>query len=82
MAELPMGTLTLLFSDMEGSTHLLRSAFAQHHGHEVDTQGDAFFVVFTRASDAVAVQRALLLMPGHQASRCASALVCIPASQP
>jgi predicted ATPase/class 3 adenylate cyclase len=81
MSELPIGTLTLLFSDMEGSTrllqqvgeryasvladcrHLLRSAFAQHHGHEVDTQGDAFFVVFARATDAiaaaVAVQRAL-----------------------
>ncbi len=81
MPELPTGTLTLLFTDIEGSTHLLqqlgeryasvladcrhllRSAFAQYHGHEVDTQGDAFFVVFARASDAVAaavaVQRAL-----------------------
>src|SRR5579864_548369 len=81
MSELPTGTLTLLFTDMEGSTrllqqlgerytgvladcrHLLRSAFAQHHGHEVDTQGDAFFVVFARTSDAVAaavaVQRVL-----------------------
>jgi LuxR family transcriptional regulator, maltose regulon positive regulatory protein len=42
---------------------LLRAAFEQHQGHEVDTQGDAFFVVFARATDAVAAavaaQRAL-----------------------
>jgi predicted ATPase/class 3 adenylate cyclase/DNA-binding CsgD family transcriptional regulator len=81
MHELPTGTVTLLFSDIEGSTrhlqrgderyvdvleasrHLLRTAFHQYHGHEVDTQGDAFFVAFARAIDAVsaavAVQRAL-----------------------
>jgi class 3 adenylate cyclase len=33
---------------------LLREAFARHGGVEVDTQGDAFFVAFARASDAVA----------------------------
>jgi len=42
---------------------LLRTVFQQYHGHEVDTQGDAFFVAFARASDAVAAavaaQRAL-----------------------
>ena len=81
MPDLPTGTVTLLFTDMEGSTrllqqlgehyaavladcrHLLRKAFARHHGHEVDTQGDAFFVVFARATDAVSaaleIQRAL-----------------------
>ena len=36
---------------------------SQFHGHEVDTQGDAFFVAFARATDAVAAavdaQRAL-----------------------
>ncbi len=32
---------------------LLREAFARHGGHEVDTQGDAFFVAFEHASDAV-----------------------------
>lgn len=71
MPDLPTGTITLLFTDMEGSTrlqqqvgeryasvladcrHLLRAAFAQYHGHEVDTQGDAFFVAFKRATDAV-----------------------------
>src|SRR5213082_708136 len=41
----------------------LRAAFAAHDGVEVDTQGDAFFVAFGRASDAVAAaadcQRAL-----------------------
>src|SRR6266511_5975396 len=80
MAELPSGTVTFLFTDIEGSTRLLqqlgdeyasvltkhrqlvRSIFAQHGGYEVDTQGDAFFVAFARARDAVAaaaqVQRA------------------------
>jgi predicted ATPase/class 3 adenylate cyclase/tetratricopeptide (TPR) repeat protein len=42
---------------------VLRAAFQTHHGVEVDTQGDAFFVAFGRASDAVAAavdaQRAL-----------------------
>ncbi|HEX2680204.1 MAG TPA: AAA family ATPase, partial [Candidatus Dormibacteraeota bacterium] len=32
----------------------LRDAFRRHRGVEVDTQGDAFFVAFSRASDAVA----------------------------
>jgi predicted ATPase/class 3 adenylate cyclase len=72
MTELPTGTVTFLFTDIEGSTKLLdelgdayaaaldghrvilRKAFADHGGTEVDTQGDAFFVAFTRASDAVA----------------------------
>jgi predicted ATPase/class 3 adenylate cyclase len=70
--ELPSGTVTFLFSDVEGSTRLLREhgeryaellskhravlrdAFAQRGGVEVDTQGDAFFVAFARASDALA----------------------------
>src|SRR5215472_15918334 len=81
MPELPRGTVTLLFTDIEGSTRLLhelgdayggalaehrrvlREAFRRHGGVEVDTQGDAFFVAFARASDAVAAaedgQRAL-----------------------
>src|SRR5215218_9256133 len=73
MRELPRGTVTFLFTDVEGSTRLLhelgaeayaeelaehrrllREAFARHDGVEVDTQGDAFFVAFSRASDAVA----------------------------
>src|SRR6266496_4137966 len=47
------------------TTHcaLLRAAFAAHEGNEVDTQGDSFFVVFPRATQAVAaavaMQRAL-----------------------
>lgn len=47
------------------ATHcaLLRAAFAAHEGQEVDTQGDSFFVVFRRATQAVAAavasQRAL-----------------------
>src|ERR671936_2732030 len=75
MPELPTGTVTFLFTDVEGSTGLLqelgdayadalaehrrvlREAFARHGGVEVDTQGDAFFVAFARASDALAAAR-------------------------
>jgi predicted ATPase/class 3 adenylate cyclase len=78
---LPTGTVTLLFTDIEGSTRLLqqlgdrygdvraehqrllRAAFKDHDGREVDTQGDSFFVAFARAAGAVraavAGQRAL-----------------------
>src|SRR5437588_1758961 len=81
MDELPSGAVTFLFTDIEGSTRLLkqlreryadvladhqrllRAAFAAHGGREVDTQGDAFFVAFPRAMDAVraavGAQRAL-----------------------
>jgi class 3 adenylate cyclase len=42
---------------------MLRAAWADHGGVEVDTQGDSFFVVFARATDALAAavqaQRAL-----------------------
>ena len=42
---------------------MIREAFGRHDGVEVDTQGDAFFVAFSRAADAVAAsaeaQRAL-----------------------
>jgi class 3 adenylate cyclase/tetratricopeptide (TPR) repeat protein len=72
MPKLPAGTVTLVFTDIEGSTRLLqqlgdrylrllaehrrllRAAFIRHGGHEVSTEGDAFFVAFTRARDAVA----------------------------
>ena len=75
MGDLPSGTVTFLFTDIEGSTRLLqelgdayaevlvehrqalREAFSLHGGVEVDTQGDAFFVAFRRASDAVAATR-------------------------
>jgi class 3 adenylate cyclase len=46
---------------------LLRAAFAAHEGYEVDTQGDSFFVVFARATQAVAtavaIQRTLTAEP-------------------
>jgi YVTN family beta-propeller protein len=69
--DLPSGTVTFLFTDIEGSTRLLRQlrdeyagvladhnrllreSFARYGGTEVDTQGDAFFVVFPRARDAI-----------------------------
>jgi class 3 adenylate cyclase len=43
------------------ATHraLLRTAFAAHEGCEVDTQGDSFFVVFPRATQAVAAAVAI-----------------------
>jgi len=68
---LPAGTVTFLFTDIEGSTALLhehggryadilsehrrilRAAFAEHGGTEVDTQGDAFFVAFPTAQGAL-----------------------------
>jgi class 3 adenylate cyclase/streptogramin lyase len=74
-------TATFLFTDIEGSTlllkrfrdrypellgehqRLLREVFAANGGEVIDTQGDAFFVAFRRAKDAVlaaaAAQRAL-----------------------
>jgi YVTN family beta-propeller protein len=71
MADLPSGAVTFLFTDIEGSTRLvrqlrsryadvlaehqrlLREAFSQHGGHEIDTQGDAFFYAFESAHEAV-----------------------------
>jgi predicted ATPase len=73
---LPKGTVTFLFTDIEGSTRLLqelgddyadvlaehrralREVFARHGGVEVDTQGDAFFVAFGTATDALAAATA------------------------
>ncbi len=70
MAELPTGTVTFLFTDIEGSTRLLqelgerfheilldhraklRDVFARHNGVEVGTEGDSFFIAFSRATDA------------------------------
>jgi len=85
MDDLPRGAVTFLFTDIEGSTRLvkqlrgdygevlaahqrlLREAFAQHGGHEIDTQGDAFFVAFSSAREAVLAavegQRALTGYP-------------------
>src|SRR5256885_14150489 len=76
MRELPSGTVTFLFTDVEGSTKLLhelgaesyaealaehrrvlREAFSKHHGVEVDTQGDAFFVAFPTAPGALSAAR-------------------------
>ena len=83
--DLPSGTVTFMFTDIEGSTRLLhelgdgyadvlvahrqivREVIAAHRGVEVDTQGDAFFVAFARASDAATaaadIQQALLRGP-------------------
>jgi predicted ATPase len=69
--------VTLLFTDIEGSTRLLhelgpapyadalaehrrimREAATAHGGVEVDTQGDAFFIVFPTAGGATAAAQA------------------------
>src|SRR5438034_11280866 len=42
---------------LSGHRRALRDAFAAHGGVEVDTQGDAFFVAFARAADALAAAR-------------------------
>jgi predicted ATPase/class 3 adenylate cyclase len=72
MPEFPTGTVTFLFTDIEGSTKLLvglgdryadvlaehrpvvREAIRAHRGAEMGTEGDAFFVAFASAADAVA----------------------------
>jgi predicted ATPase/class 3 adenylate cyclase len=83
--QLPNGTVTLLFTDIEGSTRilqqlgeryaeallehrrLLREAFQHHGGVEVDTQGDAFFYAFSKATDAVvAAQKGQAALAGSQ----------------
>ena len=69
--DLPSGTITLVFTDIQDSSeyseryraayepvralhfNLLRDALARWNGHEVSTAGDALFVVFATASDAV-----------------------------
>src|SRR5262245_5448062 len=71
VSEPASATATFLFTDIEGSTALLkqlrerypevladhhrilREAFAAHGGREIDNQGDAFFIAFRRAREAV-----------------------------
>jgi len=77
----PSGPITFLFTDIEGSTELLkqlgdeyaivladqrrilREVISVWNGQEVDTQGDSFFISFSRAAESVAaaieIQRSL-----------------------
>src|SRR5713226_10445187 len=84
--ELPTGTATFLFTDIQGSTKLvqqlgierwreildthyeiLRREFEAHDGREVNTEGDAFFIAFRQAREAIAAcaggQKALYAHP-------------------
>src|SRR6266542_1970975 len=82
---LPSGTVTFLFTDIEGSTRLLqqlgekcatlladherllREACKSHNGRVIDTQGDSFFVAFSRAVDAInAVVQAQRALAAHE----------------
>ncbi len=82
---LPSGVVTFVFTDIEGSTRLLRRwgsqyedllerhrdilriAWSEHGGCEIAADGDAFFVAFERADDAIeacaAAQRGLAAEP-------------------
>jgi predicted ATPase/class 3 adenylate cyclase/Tfp pilus assembly protein PilF len=71
MFSLPSGVVTLVFTDIEGSStlwerhgetfapvldahnRLLRAAAVRWHGAEVKNEGDAFFLSFAKASDAL-----------------------------
>ena len=72
MSDFPAGTVTFLFSDIQGSTQLLkelgreeygqvlglhnevlRLAFEEAGGMEIDRQGDSFFAVFRSAGAAL-----------------------------
>ena len=103
---LPSGLVTLLFSDIEGSTRLVkalrdrywqilaehrrlvRAAVAEYAGYEVDAQGDAFFVTFADAKQAVLcaleIQRALAGHEWRRARRsgCGSAFTPATRSRP
>src|SRR3990172_7445797 len=75
MTDLPSGTVTFLFTDIEGSTRLWeehpeamkRAAIGTNRGHIFKTVGDAFDAVFPTApgalAAALAAQRALSAEP-------------------
>jgi DNA-binding NarL/FixJ family response regulator/class 3 adenylate cyclase len=81
MPELPTGTVTFVFTDVEGSTRLVRDlgdtyvsviadhrrlvreAFAERNGYEVDARGDEFLLAFQSPEDAV--ETAVTIQESH-----------------
>src|SRR5919199_1181451 len=59
--DLPAGTVTFLFTDIEGSTRLLHELGADNYATALAehrrVQGDAFFVAFATAPGALAAAR-------------------------
>ena len=103
MSELPSGTVTFLFTDIEGSTRLLlrlgdrypevledhhrliREALTEAGGTEMGTAGDAVFVSFTAARQAlqaaIRAQRSLASHPGRRVGRFGSGWDSTPVRQ-
>ena len=81
MPELPTGQVTFVFTDVEGSTRLVRDlgdsyvgviadhrrlvreAFAERNGYEVDARGDEFLLAFQSPADAV--ETAIAIQESH-----------------
>ena len=81
MPELPTGQVTFVFTDVEGSTRLVRDlgdsyvgviadhrrlvreAFAERNGYEVDARGDEFLLAFQSPDDAV--ETAVAIQESH-----------------
>ena len=76
MFELPTGTVTFLFTDLEGSTRLweehpeaMESALARHDSILQESVEAHSGVVFSRMGDGLAAAFASATTPGHQTTR-------------
>jgi len=68
---------------LEEHRRILRDAVAQHAGHEFGAVGDALFIAFGSAQDAIAApsprNARSTSMSGRAGDRCACEWACIPA---